>query len=98
MENKKWVEFIIKSPIELEDIIYSVIYRYEIEAVEIIDYRTFLEIKEEKPYWIEIDDDIMEKSDEIIIKTYILESKDSNNIISSIKNELKKYNSSIDIL
>ncbi|WP_099203176.1 50S ribosomal protein L11 methyltransferase [Miniphocaeibacter massiliensis] len=97
MENKKWIEFTINSPIEFEDIIYSIIYKYEIEAIEIIDYRTFLDLKDKKPYWIELDDNLIEKLDNIIIKAYIIKDENSESTISNIKLQLNNISKDIEV-
>ena len=97
-ENKKWIEIIIKSNNIFEDILYSVLYNFNITTFEIIDYNTLLNFKNIKPDWVILDEDLMEKNDYIIIKIYLNEEDYSIKEIDEIKRAINAISNSIEII
>ncbi|QQK07642.1 50S ribosomal protein L11 methyltransferase [Miniphocaeibacter halophilus] len=96
LENNKWFEIIINLPKEFEDIVYSILYDYDISTFEIIDYRTMDEIKKTKPYWVELQDNLIPKSKFITIKLYLSESEHDKNEIKELENSIKNINKLIE--
>lgn len=96
LETNRWSEIIINTPKDFEDIIYSILYDYNISTFEIIDYRTMDEIKETKPYWVELQDDLIPKSELITIKLYLSESEFDENKILDLENSLTDLDKAIE--
>lgn len=77
-----WTEIEIVVNNEFEDHITGILYTFDIDGINITDYRDFEEFKLTKPYWVIYDEDIsIVKSDDIILKTYF---KNYDNICSNI--------------
>ncbi|HHX71004.1 MAG: 50S ribosomal protein L11 methyltransferase [Miniphocaeibacter sp.] len=96
LETNRWSEIIINTPKDFEDIIYSILYDYNISTFEIIDYRTMDEIKETKPYWVELQDDLIPKYELITIKLYLSESEFDEKKILDLKNSLINLDKAIE--
>ena len=97
MQSKdKWNEIIIETPYEYEDLIYSILYDNNILTYEIIDHKTEEDVKKTKPYWVELEGEIIPESDNIFIKIYLSEDEFSKDDIIKLSNIL--HNLSNDII
>lgn len=97
MSNNKWIELIIKTPNTHDELLYSILYDYNITTFEIIDYRTYLDLVKDKPYWIELKHDLLEKSNDIIVKIYLLESEFNELQLKKLIKEIKNIDEKIKI-
>ncbi len=93
----KWIELRIKSPYDYEDLIYNVLYDFNIFTFEVIDDRTVDEVEKTKPYWVEIDNDLKIGDNNLYIKTLLEDNSQNLKVLEAIKEKLFNISKDIDI-
>lgn len=97
MYKDEWLELLINTPNDYEELIYSVLYDYDISTFEIIDYRTYLDTVKDKPYWVELNHNLIEKSDNLIIKIYLPKKEFPIKLVMEIKDKLIEIDDNITV-
>lgn len=82
-----WNEITIETPYEYEDLIYSTLYDNNIFTYEIVDHKTEEDVKKTKPYWVELEGELIPKSNNIIIKLYLSECEFDKYDIERLKKD-----------
>lgn len=80
-----WNEITIETPYDYEDLVYSALYDNNIFTYEIIDHKTEEDVKKTKPYWVELEGELIPKSTNIFIKIYLPESEFHKDDIRRLK-------------
>lgn len=87
----KWVEVVVKTIPENEDIVSDILYQAGAVGLAIEDPQDFVDLTNDKASWDFIDENLMNfDHDGISLKAYFAESEDISKIIEFINNRVVK--------
>ncbi len=96
MQSKdKWNEITIETPYKYEDLVYSILYDNNIFTYEVIDHKVEEDVRKTKPYWVELEGELIPKSDNIFIKIYLSEDEFGKGDLERLKKDLFNLNEDI---
>ena len=89
----KWIEIIVKTSSENEDLVSSILYENGAKGLEIKDPRDIEYFQENKDKWDFIDDDVMNYEYEgVLIKAYFSVYSNVEETVERIKERIAKFN------
>lgn len=87
-----WVEVQIKTTDELEDVVSDILYEVGATGLAIEDPRDILDLVQTEIAWDFVDPSLIDlKANEIIIKAYFAEDEESDSIVQSVKDSIKRH-------
>lgn len=84
-----WREIEVVCDRYLEEEIYAILYQFPITSIEIEDDQDIINFKNNQPYWVVLEDNEKEYREDIIIRTYLEETKESEKNICDLQKLLK---------
>lgn len=86
-----WRQISISCDKNLEEEIYSILYRFPISSIEIKDYQDVVDFKRDQPYWVVVDEELNQEYKDIQINTYFENIEGNIKIFKEIKSLLDDF-------